>query len=149
MRYCMLRASSLSLSPRRQMAAEENKMADSRDRPTPHHATMYDQSYHTRTLSRNIWFIPQRLRDTRACVRVRTCLCKCTWVNEWMCGKLRLCIFMFIYVCSETVLLILLNAKRGIILLCIFFFICMNLILLIILVSIRIEKKIRNVHKQI
>lgn len=54
----MLSASSRSRSPRKQMAAEENKMADSSDNPTPHHATMYDQSYHTRALSRNIWFIP-------------------------------------------------------------------------------------------
>lgn len=57
MRYCMLSASSLSRSPRKQMAADENKMADTNDRPTPHHATMYDQSYQTRELSRNIWFI--------------------------------------------------------------------------------------------
>lgn len=53
----MLSASSLSRSPRKQMAADENKMADTNDRPTPHHATMYDQSYQTRELSRNIWFI--------------------------------------------------------------------------------------------
>lgn len=52
----MLSASSRSRSPRKQMAADENKMADSSDRPTPHHATMYDQSYHTREFSRNIWF---------------------------------------------------------------------------------------------
>jgi hypothetical protein len=54
----MLSASSLSRSPRKQMAADENKMADNSDSPTPHHATMYDQSYQTRALSRNIWFIP-------------------------------------------------------------------------------------------
>lgn len=58
----MLSASSRSRSPRKQMAADENKMADSSDRPTPHHATMYDQSYHTREFSRNIWFIPRGSR---------------------------------------------------------------------------------------
>lgn len=58
MRYCMLSASSRSRSPRKQMAADENKMADSSASPTPHHATMYDQSYHTRTFLINIWFIP-------------------------------------------------------------------------------------------
>lgn len=40
MRYCMLSASSRSRSPLKQMADEENKMADTRERPTPHHATM-------------------------------------------------------------------------------------------------------------
>lgn len=44
MRYCMFIASSFSLSPRKQMAAAENRMADTREEPTPTHARMYDQS---------------------------------------------------------------------------------------------------------
>lgn len=39
-RYCMLIASSRSRSPRRQMAAPENKMAATKDHPTPTQASM-------------------------------------------------------------------------------------------------------------
>lgn len=44
MRYCMLIVSSCSFSPRRQMAAPENKMADTSDKPTPVQARKKDQS---------------------------------------------------------------------------------------------------------
>lgn len=81
-RYCMLSASSRSLSPRKQMAADENKMADSSDRPTPHQATMYDQSYHTRVFSRNIWFIPDFLANVFVFVCVRDK--KTEWVYMYM-----------------------------------------------------------------
>lgn len=43
-RYCMLIVSSCSFSPRRQMAAPENKMADTSDKPTPVQARKKDQS---------------------------------------------------------------------------------------------------------
>lgn len=47
----MFRASSLSRSPRRQMAAPENNMADTKEKPTPVHAIKNDQSYDIRVLS--------------------------------------------------------------------------------------------------
>jgi hypothetical protein len=43
-RYCMFIASSFSRSPLRQIAAAENKMAETSVHPTPIQATMYDQS---------------------------------------------------------------------------------------------------------
>lgn len=51
-KYCMLIASSLSLSPRRQMAAPENSIAATNDHPTPTHASIQLQSQLTLVLSR-------------------------------------------------------------------------------------------------
>lgn len=54
-RYCMLIASSLSLSPRRQIAAPENNMAATKDHPTPTHASMQLQSQLILVLSRSTY----------------------------------------------------------------------------------------------
>lgn len=51
MRYCMFTASSRILSPRKQIAAALNKIALTKDQPTPTQATTYDQSYEISELS--------------------------------------------------------------------------------------------------